>query len=172
MKRIVFRLAIALLTFTVGVAAALWLSMNTGRPSIETNVTQLPQVPPETAEPFTLVGGMSALTLDHGCINSEIYRAADGSQLSYSRENYRGPAQASRELRREIKDAERVIERSPVKDESGERVGERVVVSWRANTRSWARASVLWTRGSVSQSINAESLERALEFEDKYQEKR
>ena len=173
MKRILFRLAIALLTFTIGVvAAALWLSINIRQPRSVTYVVQVPQTPPGPAEPFTLVGGMSAMTLDHGCINSEIYEAVDGSRLSYSRENYRSPAQAVRELWGEIKDAERVIEQSPVKDESGKRVGERVVVLWRANTRSWAQTSVLWTRGSESFSINAETLERALEFERKYQEKR
>jgi hypothetical protein len=173
MKRIAFRLAIALLTFTVGVAtAALWLSINAGWPYAETHIVVAPPTPSEPAEPFTFVGGTSALTLDHGDINSELYKAADGSQVSYSRESYRSPARAVRELRGELKDAERVIEQSPVKDESGERIGERVVVLWRANTRCWARTSVLWTRGGKSYSINAESLERALEFERNRQEKR
>jgi hypothetical protein len=173
MKRIAFRLAVALPAFTVGVAtAALWLSINAGRPYVGAHVVTAPPTPSEPAEPFTFVGGMSALTLDHGDVNSELYKAADGSQVSYSRESYRSPAQAVRELRGELKDAERVIEQSPVKDEDGERIGERVVVLWRANKRGWARTSVLWTRGSKSYSINAESPEHALEFERNRQEKR
>lgn len=172
MKRLIFRVTVALLTFTGGVVVTLWLTSDAERPRSEAREVQTPRAISERAEPFTLVGGMSARTLDSGCINSEIYRAADGSQLSYSRENYRSPAQAARELRREIKDAERVVEQLPMKDDSGRRIGERVVLLWRANTRSWARASVLWTRDDKSFGINAESLERALEFEATHQGKR
>ena len=163
------KLAIALLTFAVGViAAALWLSIHTRHPQPEIHSVQFPQATLEPAEPFTLVGGISAMTLDHGCVNSDTYRAADGSHLSFSQENYRSPAQATRELRRKTQQAKRVVERTPVKDETGRKVGERVVVLWGTDG---TRASVLWTRERESLSIHADSLERALEFERQYQEK-
>ncbi len=173
MERITLRLAFAVLAFTIGVgAAALRLPLNTHRPRSKTDVAQAPpQAPPEPAEPFTPDGRANA-RLEDGWMDTDLYRAADGSRLSYSREGHRSPTQAAREMRSEVGRAEQVVERTSIKDESGRQVGERVVVLWRANTRSWARASVLWRQGCISSSINAESLERALEFERYYQEKR
>lgn len=172
MERITLRLAVAALAFTIGVgAAALRLPVNTHRPRSKTHGAQAPQAPPEPAEPFTPDGGAYA-RLDDGWMDTDLYRAADGSRLSYSREGHRSPTQAAREMRSEVRRSERVIERTPVKDKNGRQAGERVVVLWRANTRSWVRASVLRREGCISSSINAESLERALEFERYYQEKR
>lgn len=172
LEHITLRLAVAALAFTIGVgAAALRLPVSTRRPRSKTHVAQAPQAPPEPAEPFTPDGGAYA-RLDDGWVDTDLYRAADGSRLSYSREGHRSPTQAARGMRSEIRKSELVVERKPVTDESGRRIGERAVVLWRANTRSWAKASVLWTRESISFSINAESLERALEFERYYQERR
>jgi hypothetical protein len=169
MRRISLRLAVALLAFAVGVAsAALWLPTQLRQARQETHTVQAPQATLESAEPFTRVGQMNAMTLDHGCITSETYRAADGSFLSFSHEDYGSPARAAGDLRREIKQAARVVEWSPVKDEVGRQVGERVIVLWRADE---TRASVLWTREGESFSILADSVERALEFERLYQEK-
>ena len=169
MRRISLRLAVALLTFTAGVVAvALWFSIQTHRPQSETQGIHTPQAALEPTEPFTRVGHMSAMTLDHGCVNSETYTAADGTLLSFSREDYGSLARAAKELRRKIKRAQRVVERTPVNDETGRQTGERVVVLW---GEDGARASVLWTRDSESFSISADSLERALEFERWDQEK-
>ena len=172
MERITLRLGVAVLAFTIGVGAATFrLPVNTHRPPSKTHIAQTPQAPPEPAEPFTPDGGAYA-RLDDGWMDTDLYRAADGSRLSFSREGYRSPAQAAREMRSEVRRSEQIVELTPVKDESGRQVGERAVVLWRANTCSWVRASVLRRQGHMSSSINAESLERALEFERYYQEKR
>ncbi len=169
MRRVTLRLVIALLTFAVGVvAAALWLSLRypqVAKPDVQIHLVEVAPAPA-----FVQVGGMSVLT-DKGCINSETYRAADGSQVSFSLWSHRSPAQATRELRRELKGVERIIEQTLVKDESGKRVGERMLVLWQPNARGRARVSVLWTRGHESYSINGESLEQTLKFEQ-YHEQR
>ena len=163
MKRNLLRLAVALLTFAVGVtAAALWLPRYIRHPQPASHVVIPPQAPLEPTEPFTRVGHLSAMTLDHGCVNSETYQAADGSYLSFSQESFSSPAQAAKELRRKIKQAARVVERTPVTDEAGRQIGQRVVVLWGADE---TRASVFWTRESQSLSLQADSLEQALEFE-------
>src|SRR5215212_1674795 len=99
MRRIPLRLAIALLTFTAGVTvAALWLPIRTCHPQLVIQNVQAPPVTREPAEAFTRVGHMSAMTRDHGCINSETYAAADGSYISFSQEDYGSPTHAAREL--------------------------------------------------------------------------
>ena len=85
MKRIILRVAVALLTFIVGVvSAALWLTSNNRQPQSKVHDVQVHQALLEPAEQFTPIGGFDGRTLGGG-INCEIYRAADGSRLPYLR---------------------------------------------------------------------------------------
>jgi hypothetical protein len=164
MRRIALYLIVALLAFGAGtVSVALWPSAI--KPQGEIVNIKANAASPAPAEAFSYTGGVHTEAVD-GCLMINKFKAlADGSQISTLTKYCDSPAQAVRALRKDVKDAMLVGERSVLKGFSGEQVGERVVVWWRPSARAWKRASILWTWNNRYRSIDAESLERALEFE-------
>lgn len=172
MQRFSYRLFVALLTFAIGVIAAT-VELKTPRGN-QRGVSamkdlQIDKTESVKTEKFSLVGGMSVMT-DRGCINSESYRAADGSQVTISQQGHSSSAHAVKEMRRNLKYAEQIVERTFVTNKKGE-VGRRVVILRKHDPKTWVRASVSWTEGNRSYSINGESLEHVLELEKQYRER-
>jgi len=163
MQRLMINLLVTLTTLGFGIVAASFLAIS-NQPEIKMPDLQKPEAQAMTTEAFTSTSGMSVKT-DRGCINSNTYRAADGTQVSTSHEIFGSPSKAVKEMRTRLKDAEQIVERVPVKNESGKRIGERVVMLWRYESTGCLWAVIMWTDGSQLNWISSESMPTALEFE-------
>jgi hypothetical protein len=162
MKRMAFRLLIAVFTFTIGVACA-WLI------STKANVRKaLPDVPsdisamkPESERP-TFRPTFRACGMGY----AQGYELPDGRQMSEGSSCYESSHRARMEWRKLISGASKIIERvSQYKNRRGGS-GERVVALFPPDEhgRQWAR--VMWYDGGECYlSINAPTLEIAIEFE-------
>lgn len=99
--------------------------------------------------------------------SSQIYNSSDGEVLSDSTCGYKSSARAKKELQRELKGVQKIVERAPKLGWNGRQIGERVVAIFLPDEygRKWVR--IMWTDGSRLRSINAPALELALEFEQR-----
>jgi hypothetical protein len=167
MRSIMPRLAAALLTLGIGVAAAsFWLGLH--EPKDKVQPTQVHESstapPPEAFIPLLDKGGDWNTSV--GCIHDEFYRAWDGSEVWYSHVETGSPAQAAKQMRKSTKIlyAEQGAERSDVLDGGGQKVGERLMGLRRTDTKGRKRVAILWVEGSKFFTIEGDGLERILEF--------
>lgn len=162
MPGILWRLSAMLLTFIIGISlAGTWhVPSRPSRKSIEIAVNVLVPGPAVKSPRFKSAGNACG-----GVCNSQMYNSSDGETLSDSTCSYRSPARARKELRRDLKSVEKIVERAPKLDISGRQIGERVVAIFLPDEygKRWVR--IMWTDGSRLRSINAPTLELALEFE-------
>lgn len=166
MKRLISSLMLALLTFIIGVAAAsLRLSDRRPVPTIQVEVKNPEPVP--VPQPVKFESGTSACGYikGGGRFSSQGYKSVDGVGVGYYSGDYRSASRARQELRRKLKEAIQVIERTPKLDGQGRRVGERVVAMFNPIAPYQELGSVFWTDGSHFYAIDSPSLEHALEFE-------
>ncbi len=100
----------------------------------------------------------------HGRFSSQIYRASTGEGLSRTSYDYFSVGRAGKELQKKIKGAQQIVASV---DDNGKKVGERVVVIFPPNNKGIKRTSIFETNKSSLFSIEAPTLELALEFERK-----
>jgi hypothetical protein len=161
MRKTILHLVVALMTFTVGVAAV-WLcsfapSKETATSELNENVVLL--AAPPVKQRFT----STFRACKPGWVQG--YITSDGERLSESGNRFSSPALASGKLQKWMKGAEKIIERAPRFDSKGKKVGERVIAAYPPNDHGVKWVSIMWTDKNGLGSINAPSLQLALEFE-------
>ena len=158
MRNKIFRLVIALLAFLVG-AAGVWVSGV--YPKIEDYLVDKLSPSPELDPESKFIPLMDASGPES---SSHTYLImTTGETLDRTGKLFASPALANQSLRLKLNAASEIIERTPVLDEKGQKVGERVV------SRFNSGSSILWTYNSVLASINAPSPKLALEFESAFE---
>jgi hypothetical protein len=164
MPRIFSRLTVTLLTFIIGITlAGVWQFLS--RPAIKSGkIAELNSVaPPVVQTPrFIPVGYACGFVC-----SSQTYNSSDGEVLSDSTCSYRSHARAKKELQRDLKGVQKIVERAAKSDWKGLQIGERVVAIFPPDEYERRRVRIMWTDGSRLRSINAPSLQLALEFEQK-----
>ena len=164
MRRFTLRLSAALFTFTIGVfAATAWFSLTYTRPRFVSAKTVAPApAPPTVEEALTFRGTFRACKPGW----AQGYEASDGEKLSEWSYPYGSHANARSELNKRLRDALRVVERTPRLDRDGN-LGERVIGIFPPNEqRSKEWVGILWTEGAALRGIYAPSIRHALEFEE------
>ncbi len=167
MKRLIFRLIFALLTFTIGLAATSLL-LSYRRPASQIIITETKQSEPHAiSQPIRFEPGVRACGYikGGGSFSDSSHTSSDGIGVGYLSAEYPSPSRANKELRRKIKEAIQIIERAPMLNDKREHVGERVVAMFPPNSPFKESASVFWTDGANFYSIDSPSLKNALEFE-------
>ena len=162
MKRITFRLSIAALTFTVGVAGP-WLmgKKQKAREALSEVSTEVSTAVAATGKPrFTATFRACGMGYVQG------YELPDGRAMAEGTAGYSSRRKAKRELEKYLAKASTIVERVPnYKNRFGE-VGERIVALFPPDEEGKAGASIIWYGGGrFFHYIDAPSLEIALEFE-------
>jgi hypothetical protein len=163
-------IAIAITTIGVSVAAVgVWtLVQNRNVHGVEIGDEYIALAPPPIPQRFTsTIIACGFVTPYRGRFSSQGYRASTGEGLSRTSYDYFSALRASKELLKEIKHAEKIVERVPNLDDNGKRVGERIVVIFPPNNKGIKRTSIFETNKSSLYEISAPSLELALEVEGK-----
>jgi hypothetical protein len=161
MQRTITYIVMALMTFSTGVAAV-WLcssalSKETAAIELNENVVLLAAAPAKRRFTPTFRG------CKPGWVQG--YVTSDGERLSESGNGFASPALAKRELQKRIQEAEIIIERGPRLDAMGKKVGERLIAVFPATEYRRKSVSIIWTYNDILGSINAPTLQLALEFE-------
>ena len=171
MRRFMFRFVIALLTFTVGVAAAsLWLISR--RPNLQPKSVAENQSTPLVAEKKrTYEWGIQASGYSgkyRACFGS--FSSSDGMKFSSTNIYFNSSKRSYRELQMSLKKAIEIIKREPILNASGHKIGERVVASFAPYKDSpVASAALIRAEGSDFVSIESSSLQNILEYEKDHQ---
>lgn len=134
----------------------------------EQDTTNKPEIKPGQALDFKELTSVKGTTKDGVPYSAQIYESPDGVTVSVTRENRDSAASAAKVLQKRIKAAVEIIERGPKLDETGRRVGERVVATFAKSDSSGNEVEVLWTNGGQLYYIQSTSLPVALEFEKKF----
>jgi hypothetical protein len=161
MQRRIAYLVVTLITFSIGISAA-WLCSFAQINDIESNElyeSSILLASPPAKKRFTPTARACKPGWAQGYVSS------DGDILSESGNGFSSPALANRELQKWIKKAEKIIERAPKFDSSGKKIGERVIAVYPPNANGTKWVSIIWTDKTSIGSINAHSLQLALEFE-------
>jgi hypothetical protein len=134
----------------------------------EQAITNKPEIKQGQAIEFKELTSVKGTTKDGAPYSAQIYESSDGVRVSVTRENRDSSAGAAAALQKRTKSAVEIIERGPKLDETGQRVGERVVATFGKSDSSGNEAMVLWTNGGQLYYIQSSSLPVALEFEKKF----
>ena len=157
MHRLMARVLVALLTFTIGLASAkLWLvCLSLASQPVKVRLKKAP-APKPASQPITFedTGSMDIATVD--------YLSSDGVNVRYGCVERESSVRATRELRGE-RIQTRILEHTPKLNDKGIRVGERLVMV--STIKSYPEATIEWTEGSRIFYIDAPSLKYARAFE-------
>jgi hypothetical protein len=134
----------------------------------EQDTTNKPEANRGQAIEFKELTSVKGTTKDGAPFSTQIYESTTAVRVSVTRENRDSAARASKELQKRIKPAVEIIERGPKLDETGQRVGERVVATFAKSDSSGNEVTVLWTNSGQLYYIQSTSLPVALEFEKKF----
>jgi hypothetical protein len=171
MPRLTFRLIVAILTFTVGVAAAsLWIIFHHSSPVVRHEETR-PASPapspvqqkrkyergPSAGETFTMDGY-------HGYFST--FYSSDGMSFSRSCTEYNSPRRANRELQKTLRKAREIIKREPL-NKNGQQIGEKVIATF-SNSPYHGAASLLFTDGSTFCYVSSSSLDNILTYDQDF----
>ena len=171
MYRLTFRLAIAILTFTIGVVATFqWLIFRPLSPAtISVEQNQLLAVQIERRRNYE--SGMHASGFAgryRACFGT--VTSSDGMSFSWTRISYNSSARARRELQRRLNRAVEIVKREPVFGEAGRQVGEQVVATFVPyRGASVVSAELIWTDGSTFGYVESSSLQNILKYEKDHQ---
>lgn len=115
--------------------------------------------------PLTFRMIMSGKGEENGIITSHhLYAATDGTRVSRAGEVYPSSIRASERMERELKEALRIIERSPLLRKKRQ-VGERAVAEFVPGDKQERRFAILRTYNHVFVRIESSTLEYVLAFE-------
>ena len=120
-----------------------------------------------TAEPqleFRPIKGGSGRTAEGTRFSAQVYESSDGSTVSSRLDRFDSAQRARMELQR-ISRKGQVIEQDPKRNETGVRVGERVVVSFPASGKLDAHVVLLWTDKADLHRITGPSRRHVLDYE-------
>jgi hypothetical protein len=161
MQRRMAYLVITLITFSIGISAAWLCDFVQGKDSksSELNENILLLVSPPAKQRFTPIYRACRPGWTQG------YESSDGETLSESGDGFSSEALANKELQKWISKAEKIIERTVKLDSKGKKVGERVIAIFPPNDKGIKWVRIMWTDKTIIGSINAPSLQLALEFE-------
>lgn len=161
MRRITFRLLVAVLTFTIGFTSA-WLT---------SKILKVPQTlfsKPLVASPDPETKPSKFMPTFRGCGAgyAQLYELPDGQTMSEGSRWYVSSRKANIELRKMLSKAAKIIERVPhYKNRFGED-GERIIALFPIDENGRGGARIIWYGGGQSfLFIEAPTLELALEFE-------
>jgi hypothetical protein len=93
-----------------------------------------------------------------------LYESSDGIGLSQTVEIYSSPARANAEVKRKIKRATKILERSAETDSHGRIMKQRIVALYPASGGQKAYAGLIGTDGAKLYSIESTSLDHVLKF--------
>ncbi len=165
MRRLTIRATVALLTFTIGVAAAAFWFFFHQPSSNETEVIKSGYAPTTAKQAKVIVGGTGgeAIRQDGQVVSFTYHDYSDGTSVRQESWFCESAERATSELQKRLKDAVEVVRREPVLDENGRQIGERVVATFPANDNSsGVSAWVLWTKGPKYFEQRWSSLEAAV----------
>jgi len=114
---------------------------------------------------FTPVSSYSGRRGNGAEFSAEDYSSTDGVSVIMTVETYTSVSRAKEALRKRIREASRIVERSPKVDGDGTILGERVVLSFAPGIHHRAYATILWLEQEDLHEIESTSLRAALEFE-------
>ncbi|MDT4897172.1 MAG: hypothetical protein QOH25_2249 [Acidobacteriota bacterium] len=173
MRRLTFRLVVAILTFTVGIAAAsLWFIFHHSSPVVrhEENSPISPAPSPvqqkRKYERGTTAG--ETFTEDRYIGYFSNFYSSDGMKFSRWCTEYNSPRRANREMQKTLKKAREIIKREPLFDGSGQQIGEKVISTFSPNNPYYGAASLLSTDGSTFCYVTSSSLENIMAYEQDF----
>jgi hypothetical protein len=97
-----------------------------------------------------------------------LYDSSDGVGVLSTVETYGSPARAKAEMKKRIRGAIKVIDRSDKIDQSGKAISERVVLRFSHGSRRKSYSAVMWTNDEDLYVIESTSLRHALAFEQRF----
>jgi hypothetical protein len=171
MCRFAFRLAVALLTFTVGVAATTLWFFPRQLFSDKNKFSEKNPTPVVYSREKTLVAGTDGNGISKDgyqvAFTDEIY--SDGTSFHQISMYYNSPKRANAELQKRLEEAVEIIGREPVTDKKGHQIGERVIATFASDQdSSTVQAELLWTENSRYVSQKRSSLEEILNAIDSH----
>lgn len=166
MRRITFRLMIAVLTFAVG-SSVVWL---VGLyPKVETTIIDSPAISSFLGvESLDSVLGTKFKPTGRACGMGYVqgYELPDGQRMSEGSMLFRSPALAKKGLKEMLAKASRIVERVPKSKNRLKELGERIMMEFPPDETGKGSVSIVWyDGGDLILFIDAPSLEIALEFE-------
>lgn len=172
MRCLTLRLAVALLTFIIGITAAfLWVESRRYPEPKTISVEESKSAPPADEKKRTYEHEMQASGYSgsyRACFGA--LSSTDGMKFSSTNIYFGSPKRANRELQKNLKQAVEVIKREPTFDKQGGRVGEKVIATFAPYEGSSAvSAKLLWTEGADFGYIISSSLQNILEYEKDHQ---
>lgn len=105
-------------------------------------------------------------TEDGARFAEHFYKSSDCVSISEETIFFGSTSLAQRELERKSTKAASIIERGPKSDDTGQHVGERIVLAVAASPPEKAYAEIIWSSGPTFHSLVAPSLSYILEFEE------
>lgn len=167
MRRLTLRLAVALLTFNLGLSAVSLLMVTRRRAPQLISVEENQPVRVARAEKRTYEQRMQASGYAgkyRACFG--VFSSSDGMNFSSTNIYFRSHARAERELRKTLRTASEIIKRELILDREGRRSGQRVVAVFAPEKGVHvAAAKVIWTDDSDFGYIHSSSLHNILEYE-------
>jgi hypothetical protein len=163
-----FRLAIALITFIIGLASSFIWSIFHPAARIDENRSALlePARRPSVVSSIGAGGGgISAGNFTGSESSFSTYESfSNGTTLDQTSIIYSSPERARIALQDKLKGAVEIIKQEPVLDEKGRQVGERVLAMFASQERaSVIHAELLSTNGSEFTSLSGSSINEMLE---------
>lgn len=165
------RFTYMILVFCAVVVVGLVL-LGKGRSGLRRDFSQ--NVPsPSTGTPqelkFRRVAIFDGKTSEGDRFANYVYKSSDCLSLSSTTTFFGSSGRASEEIQRETKKAPVVLERGPKLDDKGQRVGERVVMEFKADGQNRESAKIIWHNRSDFHSIVGPSMRHVIEFEKSLQ---
>lgn len=111
-------------------------------------------------------------TADGASFVDHLYKASDCVVVAHRTTFFKSAARARQELEAELKKAQTVIERTPVVNNAGEQIGERVLMQVHTSEQNKIATELLWNNDSELHSIASPSAGHVLEFEKAWQSKK
>ena len=160
------RLGVAALACFMGLTVSWsWKSLNRAHMSLGQLAETGPEPPVQTAAPQSPRSpGAAGNGVTKGGVPFSFTRftSSDGVACFQWSETHRSPGAAHRALEHAVGRSIKIIKREALLDESGRRVGERIVATFSARSR-YGSVAALWTEGSTFGYISAPSLENLLD---------
>ena len=161
MRRLAFRLSVALLTFTLGVTvASLWFVSRHRSPVAGNVAVNSPsQAPAKQERKYERGPAGEATTGSFITLYS-----SDGMSFTKWSVYCDSPQRAKREFQERLKKAVGIISRESVFDEHGQQIGEKVVAVFSPSDPDNSPASLLWTEKEELFQVEGSSLQNILEY--------
>lgn len=170
MRRLLVRLMVALLTFTIGIStASLWLILRRPFPTGLIPIAELPTSPtPAQPERKCVEVDGRGMPKDGASVAVSAWCTSDGMRFSRTSEYHTSPERADRALRKALIRAVEIIKREPLFDGAGLKVGEKVIATFPSKYPEDGAASLLWTHRSAFRYVTSSSLENILAYEKEF----